>query len=118
MVKEKQMKETQSEKEEKKDRVRTPITTRGRSFEGFVVKKSPKRVVIDFERIVYIKKFERFYKKKTRIHARLPDTIPIALGDYVRVRECRPLSKMIHCIVTEKIRSADRESSKPMEESP
>ncbi len=111
------MKETQSEKEKKKDRVRTLIATRGRSFEGFVVKKFPKRVVIDFERTVYIKKFERFYKKKTRIHARLPDTIAVIIGDYIRVRECRPISKMIHFIVTEKIRSANRESSKQAEES-
>lgn len=84
----------------------THPSTRGRTFEGFVTKKFPKRVVVEFERTVFIKKYERFYKKKTRLHARLPDSIDVNIGDYVRVKECRPLSKIIHFIITEKITGA------------
>ena len=80
--------------------------TRGRVFAGTVTKKFPGRVVIEFERTVYVEKYERFYKKKTRIHARVPTGLIIELGDYVKVRECRPLSKIIHAIVIEKVRSA------------
>lgn len=82
-----------------------PISTRGRTFDGTVVKKFSKRVVIEFERTVYVYKYERFYKKKTRLHARLPDSLEkeINVGDYVRVRECRPLSKIIHSIVIGKV---------------
>lgn len=77
------------------------VATRGRIFEGFVTKKFPKRVVVEFERTVYVQKYERFYKKKTRLHARLPDNLAneINVGDYVRLRETRPLSKIIHFIV-------------------
>jgi len=82
-----------------------PISVRGRTFEGFVTKKFPKRVVVEFERTVFVKKYERFYKKKTRLHARLPDSIAndINVGDYIRLRETRPLSKIIHFIVLGKV---------------
>src|SRR3989344_4499119 len=83
------------------------ISSRGRIFEGTVVKKFPNRVVIEFERTVKIRKYERFYKKKTKIHARLPSGMKIEVGDYIKVQECRPLSKIIHAIVLEKVRSVD-----------
>ena len=83
------------------------VSTRGRTFEGFVTKKFPKRVVVEFERTVFVQKYERFYKKKTRLHARLPDNIDVNVGDYIKVKETRPLSKIIHFIVIEKIRTAD-----------
>ena len=94
--------------ENEKNLVKTQdkISTRGRTFEGFVTKKFSKRVVVEFERTVFVQKYERFYKKKTRLHARLPDTLDANIGDYVRIKECRPLSKIIHFIVVEKIRSA------------
>jgi small subunit ribosomal protein S17 len=78
------------------------VSTRGRTFEGVVVKKFHKRVVLEFERTVFVQKYERFYNKKTRIHARLPENIIANIGDRVKVMECRPLSKIIHFIVTEK----------------
>ena len=86
-----------------------PITLRGRTFEGFVTKKFPKRVVVEFERTVFIPKYERFYKKKTRLHARLPDSLAneINIGDYVRLQETRPLSKIIHFIVLGKVETKD-----------
>lgn|SRR3989338_5711003 len=82
------------------------VGTHGRTFEGFVIKKFQTRVVVDFERMVYVKKYQRFYKKKTRLHARLPIKIDIEIGDYIRIQQCRPLSKIIHFVVVEKIRSA------------
>lgn len=86
--------------------------TRGRIFEGTVVKKFPTRVVIQFERTVRVAKYERFYKKRSRMHARIPDGMQIQLGDYIKIQECRPLSKIIHAIVIEKVRSADAEAKK------
>lgn len=91
--------------EEKKEKISLRVSTRGRFFKGIVVKKFAGRIVIEFERTLYVVKYERFYKKKTRIHARLPSGISVEIGDYVKVQECRPLSKIIHHIVIEKIRS-------------
>jgi len=77
------------------------VGTRGRVFQGEVIKKFDTRVVIEFERTVRIAKYERYAKKKTRIHAKLPENMEVELGDFVKVRECRPLSKIIHFMVTE-----------------
>ena len=81
------------------------ISTRGRSFKGKVIKRFPKRVVIEFERTIYIKKYERYSKRKTKLHARLSECMSkeINLGDYIEIRECRPISKIIHFIVIRKI---------------
>jgi len=84
------------------------LKARGRIFEGIVIKKFPKRITIEFERMIYVKKYERYKKSKTKIHARLPDCMraEIQEGDYIQVQECRPLSKIIHFVVIKKIKDA------------
>jgi len=86
------------------------ISLRGRSFKGRVISKHPKRVAIEFERTLYIKKYERYSKKKTKLHARLPDCLShdINIGDYIEIRECRPISKIIHFIVVKKIDGGEK----------
>lgn len=81
------------------------ISLRGRSFRGKVIRKFPKRIVIEFERTLYVQKYERYSKRKTKLHARLPDCMfeEINLGDYVEIMECRPISKIINFIVVKKI---------------
>jgi len=85
------------------------IRPRGRIFEGIVKKKLSKRVAIEFERMVYNRKYERYSKSKTKIHARLSDVIQkqINVGDLIKVQECRPLSKIIHFVVIDKIKSKE-----------
>ncbi len=80
------------------------ISLRGRSFKGTVIKKFPKRVVIEFERTIYVKKYERYSKRKTKLHARLPESMSndIQVGDYIEIKECRPISKIVHFIVVGK----------------
>ena len=43
-----------------KTKQKLQVGTRGRTFKGTVIKKFPKRVVIEFERMVYIRKYERY----------------------------------------------------------
>jgi len=103
-------KKTKREVAKKTKIVGTPkIGTRGRIFEGTVIRKFPKRITIEFERMTYIKKYERYARYKTKIHARLPEEMEneISIGDLVQIRECRPLSKTIHFIVIKKIKSAE-----------
>ena len=80
---------------------------RGRTFRGTVIKKFPTRVSIVLERTVYLKKYERYAKKQTKLHAKLPEELSksIQIGDYIEIKECRPLSKIIHFIVVKKIRN-------------
>jgi small subunit ribosomal protein S17 len=81
------------------------LKLRGKVFDGYVIRKFHKRIVIEFERMIYIRKYERYKKSRTKIHARLPDCMEkeISVGDLVRIRECRPLSKIVHFVVIEKI---------------
>ncbi len=95
------------QEKQKQEQYKTLAVARGRTFEGLVTKKFPKRVVVELERTVFFKKYERFYKKKTRIHARIQDNLDINVGDYIEVKECRPLSKIIHFIVIKKIKSVN-----------
>lgn len=86
------------------------LKARGKVFEGKVIKKFSKRIVIEFERSTYVSKYERYMKSRTRIHARLPlcREKEVNIGDYVQIQECRPLSKIIHFVFIKKIRDADK----------
>ena len=90
------------------------LSARGRIFEGTVTRKFPRRVTIEFERMVYVRKYERYARSKTKIHARVPNCMEnqINLGDTIRVQECRPLSKIIHFVVIKKIKDAGNISKK------
>lgn len=92
--------------EDKKCPFHGQLSVRGRHFEGTVKKIIGSRAVIEFGRLIHSKKYERFAKAKTKLHAYIPSCLrkTIALGDSVRIRECRPLSKILHFIVMEKIK--------------
>ena len=109
-----QMMEMTSECKDKDCPFHGNLKARGRYFEGAVTRKFDRRVTIEFERMVYVKKYERFAKSKTKIHARLPACLEkeINIGDAIRVQECRPLSKIIHFVVIRKIKSRDVGGSK------
>lgn len=85
------------------------LKSRGRVFKGKIVSKFPRRISIELERVVYIRKYERYLKSRTKIHARLPDCMrkSVNVGDFVSVQECRPLSKIIHFVVMKKIKSGE-----------
>ncbi len=95
--------------DDEKCHIHGKVKARGRIFEGTVTKKVPTRVVIEFERMVYNKKYERYFRSKTKIHAHLSKCMEneIKVGDLIWVQECRPLSKIIHFVVIKKIKSGD-----------
>jgi len=82
------------------------LKQRGRIFEGIVTKKLPGRVTVEFERMLKIPKYERYEKRKTKIHARLPDCMKndLDVEDLIQIAETRPISKTIHAVVTKVIR--------------
>lgn len=108
-MKEKGKKEKAGEAEKKIAGAKSNFSARGRKFEGYVISKFDKRVAIKFERLKLIRKYERYAKTWTKIHAYLPEELKseINVGDYIQVMECRPLSKILHHIVVKKMRSAD-----------
>ncbi|MEA3248471.1 MAG: 30S ribosomal protein S17 [Nanoarchaeota archaeon] len=85
------------------------LKMRGRTFKGIVVKKLPSRVTIQFERMLKLSKYERYEKRKTKIHARLPDCMGdnVEVGDLIQIAETRPISKMIHFIVSKVVKKQE-----------
>ena len=80
------------------------LTTRGRQFTGTVVSAKMRRTaVIEFERLNYLEKYERYEKRRTRLKAHNPDCIEAKDGDVVNIMECRPLSKTKNFVVVQKI---------------
>ncbi len=87
------------------------LKLRGRTFKGHVISKHEKRIAIEFERMIYLRKYERYGKTKTKLHARLPKCMDkeVNVGDLVRIKECRPLSKIIHFTFLEKVNGSEEE---------
>jgi|TARA_Y100000310_G_scaffold325414_1_gene388852 small subunit ribosomal protein S17 len=85
------------------------LKVRGRVFEGEVIKKLHGRVTIQFERMIKVRKYERYEKRRTKIHARLPECMEndVNVGDLIQIGETRPISKMIHCVVIKVIRKME-----------
>lgn len=81
-----------------------PLSTRGRTFTGTVIStKMAKTATIQWEKRVYVPKYERYEKKRTRIHAHIPDELKVEVGDLVKVMETRPISKTKSTLVIENI---------------
>ena len=65
----------------------------GRVFVGTIIKKSPKTVSVEWPRIAYLEKFERYSKSRSRVKAHNPECIEAKVGDKVTIVETRPISK-------------------------
>ena len=78
------------------------IKTRGRTFKGTVVSaKAQRTVTVEWNRKVFVPKYERYQLKRSKVKAHNPDEIDAKEGDQVMIRECRPLSKTKKFIVVE-----------------
>lgn len=80
------------------------LKVRGRIFNGVVVKdKMAKTVVVRWDRLRYIRKYERYMKSSTKISAHNSPCINAKVGDRVWVMETRPISKTKKFVVIKKI---------------
>jgi len=79
------------------------LKVRGRMFQGRVVSdKAASTVIVQWDFLRYIPKYERYSRKRTRVAAHNPECIGAKEGDTVKIAECRPLSKMKSFVVVEK----------------
>jgi len=70
------------------------LPVRGQVLVGTVVSnKMDKTVVIQQRHEVLIKKYQRYEKRQSKIHAHNPPCIDAKVGETVTIAECRPLSK-------------------------
>ena len=80
------------------------LSVRGRHFKGFVKKIVGQRAVVEWEKVIYYPKYERYAKSRSKVHAHIPKCImhEIKQGDYIEIGECRRLSKIMHFVVLKK----------------
>ncbi|MCD6203710.1 MAG: 30S ribosomal protein S17 [Methanophagales archaeon] len=79
------------------------LPVRGQIIEGVVVSdKAEKTVVVQRVYMKKIRKYERYEKRRSKIHAHNPPCIAAKAGDVVKIMECRPLSKTKSFVVVEK----------------
>ncbi len=80
------------------------LSLRGRQFTGIVIStKMKKTAVIEFERLYFLRKYERYEKRRTRLKVHNPNCINAKDGDIVGVIECRPLSKTKNFVIIQKL---------------
>ena len=81
------------------------LRLRGQVLEGIVAKLGMQgTIIIERNNVRYMKKYERYEKRTGSVAAHLPSCIgEVALGDRVKVMECRPLSKTVSFCVIENI---------------
>lgn len=78
------------------------LRTKGRVFLGTVISdKMQRTATVQWERKLYLPKYERYLKAWTRIKVHNPQCINAKVGDYVKMRECRPLSKTKNFVILE-----------------
>ena len=102
------------------------LSVRGRQFTGTIIStKMRKTAVIEFGRLQFLKKYERYEKRMTRLKVHNPECINAKEGSIVKVVECRPLSKTKNFVIVKNLgtekgfkgRMEARESAKVTEKS-
>jgi small subunit ribosomal protein S17 len=80
------------------------VKIRGREFKGTVVRSNAqKTVVVEWERLFFIEKYQRYEKRKSRLQVHNPACLNVKAGDVVRIVESRPISKTKNFVVVERI---------------
>ena len=80
------------------------ITIRGRQFICTVTKtNAQKTAVVEWARLLYIPKYQRYEKRKSRLQVHNPLCINVKVGNKVKIVECRPISKTKNFVIIERL---------------
>ena len=78
------------------------LQCRGRIFVGTVISVNmQKTAIIEWHRKHFLKKYERYEKRESRVKAHNPECVNAKEGDIVKIMECRPLSKTKNFVIVE-----------------
>ena len=78
------------------------VKVRGKILVGQVVSISDKQtVVIQREFLYKIPKYNRYERRRGKVHAHLPPCIEVKVGDTATIAECRPLAKTVSFVVVQ-----------------
>jgi len=80
------------------------LGVRGQTLEGTVASTDmTKTVVVEREYDVYVPKYDRYMKRRSRVSAHHPPCLDLETGEEVRIAETRPLSKTKSHVVVETV---------------
>ncbi len=80
------------------------LNVRGRSFTGAVIStKMQKTAIVEWGGRSYLRKYERYEKKRSKVKAHNPNCIGAKEGDLVEIAECRPLSKTKNFVIVKSL---------------
>lgn len=78
------------------------LSVRGRMYTGIIESNSAnKMIVVSREYNRKVKKYKRYERNSSKVHAFLPKCIDASEGQKVKIAECRPLSKTVSFVVVE-----------------
>jgi small subunit ribosomal protein S17 len=81
------------------------ISVRGRIDEGTVLKiKMNKTAVVVKERLVWIRKYQRYERRKSKYYVHIPECIKVKENDRVIIGETRPLAKTVSSVILKVIK--------------
>lgn len=76
------------------------IKVRGMILTGKVISdKMDGTVTVEHNYLYYDRKYKRYEKRRSKIHAHLPPCVEVKLGDLVVIGETRPISKTVSFVV-------------------
>ena len=77
------------------------FSTRGQTFVGHIQRISlQKNAHVVWERRLFVPKYERYEKRRTKIIAHIPDGMNVKVNDKVEIKETRKISKTKNFIIT------------------
>ena len=80
------------------------LSARGRQFVGTVISTKMRRTaVVEFERLQFLGKYERYERRRTLLKVHNPDCLNAKEGNIVKMVECRPLSKTKNFVIVQKL---------------
>ena len=84
------------------------LSVRGQILEGEVASTDmDKTIVVEREYDVFVPKYDRYMKRRSRVPAHAPECFDIDVGDTVSIAETRPLSKTKSHVVVEVTEGGD-----------
>lgn len=80
------------------------LPIRGKLRRGIIIKyRAPRTAVMQVDYLHYVKKFQRYERRRSRIHVHVPPCLEIKEGDLVLAGECRPLAKTVAHVVLSRL---------------
>ena len=99
------MKKNKESCDDKKCPIHGHVNIKKESYTGTIIKKDASRsATVEWNRQHYIKKYERYELRRSRLHVHNPACINAGIGDVVRVLKTRPLSKTKNFSIVEVVR--------------